>query len=162
MIKDESLTPVKPSRKLVYIVLTPLNPTFIYIVKLVFTGVYTCYFFFVRKHRLLLRHLILVCTVYAGLSIQILRANRLLGASWKVSLSISKIHRFRSSCRSVQSHKNNTVNTVDSLSRSPRDSDIRGMFEMNCLLSSSSISTWGTIKINTYLYRAIQYLHNGV
>ena len=39
---------------------------------------------------------------------------------------------------------------------------IRGMFEMNCLLSSSSISTWGTIKTNTYLYRAIQYLHNGV
>ena len=37
-----------------------------------------------------------------------------------------------------------------------------GMFEMNCLLSSSSISTWGTIKTNTYLYRAIQYLHNGV
>ena len=41
-------------------------------------------------------------------------------------------------------------------------SRIRGMFEMNCLLSSSSISTWGTIKTNTYLYRAIQYLHNGV
>ena len=40
--------------------------------------------------------------------------------------------------------------------------DVRGMFEMNCLLSSSSISTWGTIKTNTYLYRAIQYLHNGV
>ena len=40
--------------------------------------------------------------------------------------------------------------------------NIRGMFEMNCLLSSSSISTWGTIKTNTYLYRAIQYLHNGV
>ena len=39
---------------------------------------------------------------------------------------------------------------------------IRGMFEMNCLLSSSSISTWGTIKTKTYLYRAIQYLHNGV
>ena len=39
---------------------------------------------------------------------------------------------------------------------------LRGMFEMNCLLSSSSISTWGTIKTNTYLYRAIQYLHNGV
>ena len=39
---------------------------------------------------------------------------------------------------------------------------IRGMFEMNCLLSSSSISTWGTIKTNTCLYRAIQYLHNGV
>ena len=41
---------------------------------------------------------------------------------------------------------------------------VRGMFEMNCLLSSSSISTWGTIKTNTYLYRAIQYmyLHNGV
>ena len=39
---------------------------------------------------------------------------------------------------------------------------IRRMFEMNCLLSSSSISTWGTIKTNTYLYRAIQYLHNGV
>ena len=39
---------------------------------------------------------------------------------------------------------------------------IRGMFEMNCLLSSSSISTWDTIKTNTYLYRAIQYLHNGV
>ena len=37
-----------------------------------------------------------------------------------------------------------------------------GMFEMNCLLSSSSISTWGTIKTNTYLYRAIQYLQNGV
>ena len=37
-----------------------------------------------------------------------------------------------------------------------------GMFEMNCLLSPSSISTWGTIKTNTYLYRAIQYLHNGV
>ena len=39
---------------------------------------------------------------------------------------------------------------------------VRGMFEMNCLLSSSSISAWGTIKTNTYLYRAIQYLHNGV
>ena len=39
---------------------------------------------------------------------------------------------------------------------------IRGMFEMNCLLSFSSISTWGTIKTNTYLYRVIQYLHNGV
>ena len=39
---------------------------------------------------------------------------------------------------------------------------IRGMFEMNCLLSSSSISTWGTIKTNTYLYRAIQYQHNGI
>ena len=37
-----------------------------------------------------------------------------------------------------------------------------GMFEMNCLLSSSLISTWGTIKTNTYLYRVIQYLHNGV
>ena len=40
--------------------------------------------------------------------------------------------------------------------------NVRGMFEMNCLLSSSSISTWGTIKTNTYLYRVIQYLHNGV
>ena len=39
---------------------------------------------------------------------------------------------------------------------------IRGMFEMNCLLSSSLISTWGMIKTNTYLYRVIQYLHNGV
>ena len=39
---------------------------------------------------------------------------------------------------------------------------IRGMFEMNCLISSSSISTWGTIKTNTYLCRVIQYLHNGV
>ena len=39
---------------------------------------------------------------------------------------------------------------------------LRGMFEMNCLLSSSSISTWGMIKTNTCLYRAIQYLHNGV
>ena len=39
---------------------------------------------------------------------------------------------------------------------------IRGMFEMNCLLPSSSISTWGMIKTNTDLYRAIQYLHNGV
>ena len=39
---------------------------------------------------------------------------------------------------------------------------VRGMFEMNCLLSSSLISTWGTIKTNTCLYRAIQYLHNGV
>ena len=39
---------------------------------------------------------------------------------------------------------------------------IQGMFEMNCLLSSSSISTWGTIKTDTYLYRVIQYLHNGV
>ena len=29
---------------------------------------------------------------------------------------------------------------------------------MNCLLSSSSISTWGKIKTNTCLYRAIQYL----
>ena len=38
--------------------------------------------------------------------------------------------------------------------------NLRGMFEMNCLLSSSSISTWGTIKTNTYLYRAIQYLHS--
>ena len=26
---------------------------------------------------------------------------------------------------------------------------LRGMFEMNSLLSSSSISTWGTIKTNT-------------
>ena len=41
-------------------------------------------------------------------------------------------------------------------------SHVRGMFEMNCLLSSSSISTWGTIKTNTYLYRVILYLHNGV
>ena len=41
-------------------------------------------------------------------------------------------------------------------------STIRGMFEMNCLLSSSSISTLGTIKTNIYLYRVIQYLHNGV
>ena len=41
-------------------------------------------------------------------------------------------------------------------------STVRGMFEMNCSLSSSSIFTWGTIKTNTYLYRAIQYLHNGV
>ena len=40
--------------------------------------------------------------------------------------------------------------------------EIRGMFEMNCLLSSNSISTWGTIKTNTYLYRTIQYLHNGI
>ena len=39
---------------------------------------------------------------------------------------------------------------------------LRGMFEMNCLLSSSSISTWDTIKTNIYLYRAIQYLHNGI
>ena len=39
---------------------------------------------------------------------------------------------------------------------------VRGMFEMNCLLSSSSMSTWGTIKTNTYLYRAILYLHNGI
>ena len=39
---------------------------------------------------------------------------------------------------------------------------VRGMFEMNCLLSSSSISTWGMVKTNTYLYRVIQYLHNGV
>ena len=38
----------------------------------------------------------------------------------------------------------------------------RIIVRMNCLLSSSSISTWGTIKTNTYLYRAIQYLHNGV
>ena len=42
------------------------------------------------------------------------------------------------------------------------ETDIGGMFEMNCLLSSSSISTWGTIKTNAYLYRVIQYLHNGV
>ena len=40
--------------------------------------------------------------------------------------------------------------------------NIRGMFEMNYLLSSSSISTWGTIKSNICLIRAIQYLHNGV
>ena len=39
---------------------------------------------------------------------------------------------------------------------------LRGMFGMNCLLSSSSISTWGTIKTKTYVYRVIQYLHNGV
>ena len=43
-----------------------------------------------------------------------------------------------------------------------QSTNIRGMFEMNFLLSSSSISTWGTIKTNTYLYRVIQYLHNGV
>ena len=43
-----------------------------------------------------------------------------------------------------------------------KQNKVRGMFEMNCLLSSSSISTWGTIKTNTYLYKAIQYLHNGV
>ena len=46
--------------------------------------------------------------------------------------------------------------------KSDYDMIIQGMFEMNCLLSSSSISTWGTIKTNTYLYRVIQYLHNGV
>ena len=40
--------------------------------------------------------------------------------------------------------------------------DIRGMFEMNFLLSYISISTWGTIKTNIYLYRFIQGLHNGV
>ena len=39
---------------------------------------------------------------------------------------------------------------------------IRGMFEMNCLLSYISISTWGTIKNNIYLSRFIQGLHNGV
>ena len=44
----------------------------------------------------------------------------------------------------------------------PVPDDIRGMFEMNCLLSSSSISMWGMIKTNAYLYRVIQYLHNGV
>ena len=40
--------------------------------------------------------------------------------------------------------------------------DIRGMFEMNCLLSNISISTWGRIKTNIYLSRFIQGLHNGV
>ena len=39
---------------------------------------------------------------------------------------------------------------------------IRGMFEMNCLLSYISISTWGTIKTNIFLSRFIQGLHNGV
>ena len=39
---------------------------------------------------------------------------------------------------------------------------IRGMFEMNCLLSYISISTWGTIKTNIYLSRFIQGLHNSV
>ena len=39
---------------------------------------------------------------------------------------------------------------------------IRGMFEINCLLSYISISTWGTIKTNIYLSRRIQGLHNGV
>ena len=47
------------------------------------------------------------------------------------------------------------------LSRNKKN-NVRGMFEMNCLLSSSAISTWGTIKTNTYLYRVIQHLHNGV
>ena len=39
---------------------------------------------------------------------------------------------------------------------------IRGMFEMNCLLSYISICMWGRIKTNTYLSRFIQGLHNGV
>ena len=39
---------------------------------------------------------------------------------------------------------------------------LRGMFEMNCLLSYISISTWGTIKTDIYLSRFIQGLHNGV
>ena len=32
---------------------------------------------------------------------------------------------------------------------------IRGVFDMNCLLSSSSISMWGPKKNNTYLKRVI-------
>ena len=40
--------------------------------------------------------------------------------------------------------------------------DIRGMFEMIFLLSYISISMWGTIKTNIYLYRFIKGLHNGV
>ena len=39
---------------------------------------------------------------------------------------------------------------------------VRGMFEMNCLLSYISRSTWGMIKTNIYLSRLIQGLHNGV
>ena len=49
---------------------------------------------------------------------------------------------------------------VDAIQMSTHN--IWGMFEMNCLLSSSSISMRGTIKTNTCLYRAIQYLHNGI
>ena len=40
------------SRKHAYIILTPLNPTFIYIVKLGFTGVYIIFFISAQKHRL--------------------------------------------------------------------------------------------------------------
>ena len=42
------------------------------------------------------------------------------------------------------------------------DENIRGVFDMYCLVSSSWIFTWGTIKPNTYPYRVIQYLPNGV
>jgi hypothetical protein len=41
-------------------------------------------------------------------------------------------------------------------------SQVRGMFEKNCLLTPISWSTWDTIKNNTYMYKVIQYLHNGV
>ena len=40
------------SRKHSYIILTPLNPTFIYIVKLGFTGVYIIFLISAQKHRL--------------------------------------------------------------------------------------------------------------
>ena len=39
---------------------------------------------------------------------------------------------------------------------------VRGVFDMYCLLSSSWIFTWGTIKPNTYPYMVIQYLPKGV
>ena len=39
---------------------------------------------------------------------------------------------------------------------------VRGMFEMNCLFSYISISTWGTIKKHIYISRFIQGLHDGV
>ena len=41
-------------------------------------------------------------------------------------------------------------------------SRLQEMFEMNCLLSYISISTWDTIKTNIYISRFIQGLHNGV
>ena len=40
------------SRKHAYIILSPLNPIFIYIVKLGFTGVYIIFLISAEKHRL--------------------------------------------------------------------------------------------------------------
>jgi molybdopterin/thiamine biosynthesis adenylyltransferase len=71
----------------------------------------------------------------------------------------------------VNNNNDNTViahNSLTTLSKgysiltNMQNSVIRRLSEKKCLLSSISWSTWDTIKTNTYLYRVIQYLHNGV